>query len=148
PGDGGIGDTGAVAALAEAAARLGADALALSPVHALFAADPSHYSPYAPSSRLFLNPLYADPAALFGPEKIARAVDALGLGDELRRVEAAPLIDWPAAARAKMAVFRRLFDDVLPDRDGNDSPCVRDFAQFIKSGGDVLEQHARFEALH
>ena len=88
PGDGGIGDTGAVAALADAAARLGADALALSPAHALFAADPHRYSPYAPSSRLFLNPLYADPATLFGNETVARAVNCTGLGAELGRLDA------------------------------------------------------------
>ncbi len=149
PGDGGIGDTGAVATLAEAAARLGADALALSPAHALFAADPRRYSPYAPSSRLFLNPLYADPTVLFGKDSVAGAVEKAGVGAQLRRLEAATLIDWPAAARAKMAVLRRLFDDVLPERDDNGAaPLVRDFAQFQKSGGDLLEQHARFEALH
>ena len=56
-GDGGIGDAGAVRDLAQAAARQGADAVALSPVHSLFAADPARYGPYSPSSRLFLNPL-------------------------------------------------------------------------------------------
>ena len=59
---------GAVRDLAEAAARQGADAVALSPVHGLFAADPARYGPYSPSSRLFLNPLYADPAVVFGAE--------------------------------------------------------------------------------
>ena len=44
-GDGGIGDAGAVRDLAEAAARHGADAVALSPVHSLFAADPARYGP-------------------------------------------------------------------------------------------------------
>ena len=29
-------------------------------------ADPARYGPYSPSSRLFLNPLYADPARVFG----------------------------------------------------------------------------------
>ena len=53
------------------AAREGADAIALSPTHSLFAADPAHYGPYSPSSRLFLNPLYADPATVFGAERVA-----------------------------------------------------------------------------
>ena len=59
--------------LAKAAARLKADALALSPTHALFAADPNHFSPYSPSSRLFYNPLHADAAAIFGEAKVAKA---------------------------------------------------------------------------
>ena len=68
--DGGIGDTAALRDLVACAARHGADAIALSPVHSLFAADPAHYGPYSPSSRLFLNPLYADPAMLFGSERV------------------------------------------------------------------------------
>ena len=45
-GDCGIGDTAGVIALVGKAAGLRADAVALSPVHALFAADPNHFSPY------------------------------------------------------------------------------------------------------
>ena len=40
--------------------------LRLSPTHSLFGADSAHYGPYSPSNRLFLNPLYADPAIVFG----------------------------------------------------------------------------------
>ena len=59
PGDGGIGDTIALTALGKSAAAHGADALAISPTHALFAARPDKFSPYAPSNRLLLNPLLA-----------------------------------------------------------------------------------------
>ncbi len=65
-GDCGIGDASGAAALAEAAAAEKADTLALSPIHAIFSADPHHFSPYSPSSRLFYNPLYADPVIVFG----------------------------------------------------------------------------------
>ena len=44
-GDCGLGDMAGVAALGQAAANMGADVLALSPLHALFAADPSHFQP-------------------------------------------------------------------------------------------------------
>ena len=54
-GDGGFGDTLALEHLARSAAERGADALAISPMHAMFSADPERYSPYSPSSRLFLN---------------------------------------------------------------------------------------------
>ncbi|HET6630095.1 MAG TPA: 4-alpha-glucanotransferase, partial [Woeseiaceae bacterium] len=59
-----FGDFGALARFTGAAARKGADAVAMSPVHALFPADASRYSPYGPSSRLFLNVLLADPSLL------------------------------------------------------------------------------------
>lgn len=57
-----FGDLGALADAAARFAGLGADALAISPVHAVFAGQSSGFSPYAPSSRLFLN------AALAAPE--------------------------------------------------------------------------------
>ena len=102
-GDGGIGDAGAVRDLALAAARHGADAVALSPVHSLFAADPARHGPYSPSSRLFLNPLYGDPSIVFGPERLASHATVAD--------EQAPLIDWTTAGAAKFAGLRRLFDD-------------------------------------
>ena len=131
-GDGGIGDAGAVRDLAEAAARHGADAVALSPVHSLFPHDPARYGPYSPSSRLFLNPLYADPSATFDSAAVT-SDDAL---------ERAALIDWAAAGAAKFARLRALFDEF----DQVDTPLLREFERFIVEGGEALRQHARFEA--
>ncbi|MBB5694579.1 4-alpha-glucanotransferase [Muricoccus pecuniae] len=137
-GDGGIGDFTGLEQLAVSAARRGADALAISPVHAQFSADPERFSPYAPSSRLFLNVLHADPAAL-GPDALRKALSETGLADEFARLEALDLVDWPAAARLRLRVFRAIFD-----RFGGD----RAFDAFRREGGEALESHARFEALH
>lgn len=147
-GDGGIGDMSAAAALARGAARHGADALAISPTHAGFAADPSRYSPYAPSSRLFFNPLYSDPAAVFGEARVKRALVEAGLTQEWARCETLALIDWPAAGRAKLALFRHLFEDFVSADLGRGSPLANDLRIFRQSGGEALEGHARFELLH
>jgi 4-alpha-glucanotransferase len=80
-GDGGIGDFTGLSQLADSAARHGADAIAISPVHAQFSADPERFSPYAPSSRLFLNVLHADPAAL-GADTLRAALSETGLANE------------------------------------------------------------------
>ena len=142
-GDGGIGDSGGVAELARAAGRRGADALALSPTHALFTAEPQRFGPYSPSSRLFLNPLLADPAALFGAGRVAAAIRTAGLDENRRRCEGAELIDWPAAAQAKLALLRALYDGF----DIEAGPLAADFAGLVHAGGALLEDHARFEAL-
>jgi len=149
-GDGGIGDMTAVAALAEEAARHKADALALSPLHALFAGDPAHFSPYSPSSRLFHNPLHADPRLLFGDERVANAACKAGLQPALDRLEALPEIDWPAAAHSKLALVRALFENFSASELSlaPGSALAADFAQFRTRGGDLLWQHACFEALH
>lgn len=132
PGDGGIGDAGAVRDLVEAAARHGADAVALSPVHSLFTHGAARHSPYSPSSRLFLNPLYADPGATFDAHTVA-ADDTF---------ENADLIDWAAAGAAKFVRLRRLFDEF----EEIDTPLTREFERFIHEGDEALRQHARFEA--
>ncbi|WP_343713483.1 4-alpha-glucanotransferase, partial [Inquilinus sp.] len=144
PGDGGIGDSRGIAELARAAGRAGADALALSPTHALFTAEPGRFGPYSPSSRLFLNPLLADPAALFGQSRVAAAIRSAGVAEAMRRCEDAELIDWPEAAKTKLALFRTLFDGFDAASGGG---LAEDFAGFVRAGGDLLQDHARFEAL-
>ncbi|MGB7036890.1 MAG: 4-alpha-glucanotransferase [Xanthobacteraceae bacterium] len=147
-GDCGIGDASAVAALAEAAAVAKADALALSPIHAMFSADPHHFSPYSPSSRLFYNPLYADPAIVFGAARVAKAAEQAGLASQCAALEQEALIDWTQSGRVKLAIFRSLFEDFsATDLAANPTPLAADFAQFRASGGKLLENHARFEAL-
>lgn len=130
PGDCGVGDFGGVAALARDAAKRGAAALAISPAHALFAADAGKYGPYAPSSRLALNVLHAAPGLVPGLPRLAPPDD-----DE----PADGLIDWPAAIARKLARMRALFEKA------SDHP---EFVAFRNEAGPRLEDHARFEALH
>jgi 4-alpha-glucanotransferase len=147
-GDCGIGDMAAVTALAEAAAAVKIDALALSPAHALFAADPRHSSPYSPSNRLFYNPLLADPAAVLGTERVARARTTSGAA--AREREALPLIDWTVSRNAKMSVLRCLFDDFVATDLAASPPTklAEDFGKFRAARGAALERHALFETLH
>ena len=139
--DDGIGDTASLQALVTAAAREGADAVALSPTHSMFAADPNHYAPYSPSSRLFLNPLYADPAMVLGDQRVATFRDL--------QHSHLDLVDWPRVARAKYALLRRLYDDFAAHEmtDGANAMAA-DFRAFIKDGCARLREHALFEALH
>ena len=144
---GGIGDFGALAALCEHAAAHGAAAVAINPVHAGFTEHPERYSPYAPSSRLFLNPLYADPAALLGEEAWRAAVHALGLEARFAALDGADCIDWPAVAAARDGVLRWLH----ARRAHYLTPAAQsDFAAFLQRGTDhsnALLAHACFEAM-
>jgi 4-alpha-glucanotransferase len=135
PGDDGIGDLAGAVDLARAAGRRGADAIALSPMHALFAADPERFGPYSPSSRLFMNPLHAAPELVFGSAGTAEGPVTNGL------------IDWPAASAAKYAGLRRLFNSFLEGSHW-DGPLGADFARFRAEQGSLLWEHACFEALH
>ncbi|APG05184.1 4-alpha-glucanotransferase [Luteibacter rhizovicinus DSM 16549] len=143
PGDGGIGDFTALETCAKAAAEKGADALAISPLHALFAAAPERYSPYAPSSRLFLNGLYVDPVPTSGEQTVRAVIDTHNLRQELAELEWLELIDWPRAARARMTILRSLFESASVDLAHSER-----FGAFRRAQGEPLERHARFEALH
>ena len=113
PGDGGFGDTQALEDLARVAGERGAEALAISPLHAMFANDTHRYSPYSPSSRLFLNSLYCAPGAILGERAMRTAIDATGLAAELKHLEEQPLIDWPTAAEAKHRLLQALYEGCL-----------------------------------
>ena len=129
--DGGIGDTTALAMLAQEAAKQGADAIALSPTHSLFPDDASRFGPYSPSSRLFLNPLLIDPVTMLGEHRVEAETEP----DQ-------PLIDWPSAARRKYALLRRLYDDFVT----SNSSRAPAFDTFIRDGGQSLAGHIAFEA--
>lgn len=135
---GAIGDFGDLAVFARSAAAVGADAVAISPVHALFAAAPERYSPYYPSSRARLNILHADPAAVFSAEQIARAAAVAGPPPPPGN-----LIDWPAASRYKLGLLRALFEH-CPLTDG----LAVSLQRFEALQGEALEDHALFEAIH
>lgn len=137
-GDGGIGDTTALASLARLAAGHGANALALSPTHALFPDDPGRCGPYSPSSRLFLNPLLADPATVLGEARVQAAAGAVADNDGL--------IDWAVAGAAKFRLLRRLFDDFLARDLRGDTSLAESFRRFVALGGRPLGLHAAFEA--
>lgn len=134
------GDFSAVGRLATAAAAQGAAGLALSPVHAMFAADASRYSPYSPSSRLFLNVLYADPAAVFDADMLTLLQPHAGPA-----LESHGCLDWPAIQAQRLAQLRRLYEHFLATQP---QAQMRDFSAFCQQGGEALMSHARYEALH
>jgi 4-alpha-glucanotransferase len=125
------------------AGERGAEALAISPLHAMFANDTHRYSPYSPSSRLFLNSLYCAPGAILGERAMRTAIDATGLGAELKHLEELPLIDWPTAAEAKHRLLQALYEGFVQ----GEHPLHADFSSFRHAGGEALENHCRFEAI-
>ena len=146
-GDGGIGDYSALAQLAIESAKRGAHALAVSPTHAMFSAEPERFSPYSPSSRLWLNVTHIDPAAVFGKEAARAAIDAAQAGETWSQLDRLTLIDWPQAVPLKLKVLRTLFEQFCVNERAQDGLRAQEFNAFCVQGGRSLEDHARFEAL-
>jgi 4-alpha-glucanotransferase len=132
----GIGDFEDLARLGETVAGYGADFLGVNPLHALFLGDPAAASPFSPSDRNFLNPLYiaVDKAPCFERESDANdsAGDRFGEGD---------IIDYPAVALEKMRILRRLH------RRARSVGTSDDERGFVRRSGDSLHRFAVFEAL-
>ncbi|MFL6587502.1 MAG: 4-alpha-glucanotransferase [Luteimonas sp.] len=136
PGDPGVGTATGVADWVPRVAQHGGDAIALSPVHAS-RPHAGHYSPYAPSDRRFLDPVYAAPARVLGAATVARAYADAGLAGR-EALDAADLIDWAAAtdlAQRRLRALHAAFDG-CPD------VLRQDHAAFVADGGAALASYA------
>jgi 4-alpha-glucanotransferase len=151
-GDWGIGDFSDLALLCREAAPLGAATMGINPLHALFAAEPRHFSPYSPSSRVWLNYLYIDVTAVpgFAEDEAARALAPIAL---VAAARAAELVDYAAVAALKRPVLEALFarfrrcESAVPG--GVPSSALgTEFRAFQYDGGAALSEFAVFEALH
>lgn len=134
----GHGDFSDLAALVRLAANAGAAGIGLNPLHALRWDKPGHASPYAPNSRLFLNPLYIDVEAI--PEFVAE----LSLVSEIARLRETELVDYEAVARLKFAALRHAYRNF---RDLAVSERREDLDAFRCERGNTLTRFAAFEVL-
>lgn len=106
-GSWGVGDFADLAAFTRWAASTGAGAILVNPLHAVAPVDPLPTSPYSPSSRRFVNPLYLRITDL--PEYQAADPSVRGAVDALRPADAADgLIDYDGVWRAKRAALTLL----------------------------------------
>jgi (1->4)-alpha-D-glucan 1-alpha-D-glucosylmutase len=138
----GIGDFEDLRALAKIAADAGAGGIGVNPLHELHPSNPLASSPYAPSSRLFLNALYVDPEAV--PE-----FDGVGAppAAELNVVRASTLVDYERVARLKWRAFERLYRVFRSDHIDAGTERAAAFARFVHEQGEPLEHLARYEAM-
>ena len=127
----GIGDFEDAARLCELLGPLGADFLGINPVHALFLADPERTSPYSPSSREFLNPLYIALDRVDGADHVLSSSERTALCEGEH-------VDTAAVVRAKRHALEQVFATQA------DAPA---FAEFCDRDGTGLEDFATFEAL-
>ena len=146
----GIGDFGDLRRLAVTVARQGASFIGLSPLHALFPHRPSVASPYSPSSRNAMNPIYIAVQAL--PELAAcreamALVDSESFQQRLRELRETDMVDYPGVLAAKEEVLSLLWPHFqLHEIDAQTERGAR-FQAFAQRRRETLGRHALFEAL-
>src|SRR5580704_8017887 len=143
----GIGDYADLSQLAHLLVGSGAQAIGLNPLHAMFVDDPEHASPYSPASRLLLNVLNIDVAAV--PEVRSQpALSELIASDLFQtRIDACRskhLVDYRAVTELKLSILEKIF---AAGRSPAGHSLGSAFEQFRRERGETLERHCLFLAL-
>lgn len=150
PRNWGIGDFTDLRDLMIWAGRVGAAAIGVNPLHALFLDDPGHISPYSPSSRHFLNPLYLDVEVIAEFASCAaarRLVRSARFRAALAQARESALVDYEAVTALKRPVLERLHR-ALRTRSGAEGERRRAaLRQFRDRHGAGLERFAVFQTL-
>ncbi|MTI13928.1 4-alpha-glucanotransferase [Sansalvadorimonas verongulae] len=147
----GIGDFSDLKALAVHLAAQGADVIGLNPIHALFPDNPEHCSPYSPSTKSFINPLYIDVMAI--PEflestEIQDKVRQESFQSQLKKLQNSDHVDYSQTTELKYTLFRELFAFFQDHHAASKSERFKTFEKFRKSGGANLECYAIYNALY
>jgi (1->4)-alpha-D-glucan 1-alpha-D-glucosylmutase len=146
----GIGDFGDLGALVHWSAGCGAGLVGVNPLHALFLDAPESASPYSPSSRLFLNPLYLDVTAIpdFAESEAARGLaNSSAMAQTLDAARGSKFVSYASVAAAKMAVLEELHSHFRTTHARADDERGRAFLRFVGGGGVDLNRFATFHAL-
>jgi glycogen debranching enzyme GlgX len=122
--DFGIGDFETLAQFCEVSAELGGTLAGINPLHHMFTDDRSRVSPYQPSDRRFVDPIYIDVSGF--PD---------GFGSETLR--GLSHVDYEKVWAAKDKILRAAFAKFKP---------TKEFDAFVVSGGQALQDHARYES--
>lgn len=138
----GIGDFTDLKMLITEAAEAGADMIGLNPLHALRSPVEQNCSPYSPSDRRFLNPLYIDPE--IEPEYLKKTADILPM---LVRLRAQDKVPYAAVHSIKMAAFREMYAVFSANELEKNSTRAQKFQQFVRESGESLQDFCLYQVL-
>lgn len=143
PTDMGIGDFETLGQFCEASAKLGGSFAGINPLHHLFPGDRDRASPYQPSDRRFIDPIYID---LGGADALLQSLRMRGV---MAKAEAAVAslrglrhVDYPAVWAIKRDALAAAFADFSSARQS----LRLDFEVFKRAGGDSLRRHGLYES--
>jgi len=138
----GIGDFTDLMNLIENSANSGADMIGLNPLHSLRFPIDQHCSPYSPSDRRFINPLYIDPE--IEPDFTQDAEEISHLLEGLRKPE---MVDYSRVYAVKMLAFHKMYKHFVSVDLEQETERGKSFKAFLASADDSLRQYCLFEAL-
>lgn len=139
----GIGDFADLLVLVGQAAAQGAAFVLLNPLHYLDLRYPDNASPYSPSDRRYLNPLYI--AVALCEDFTARAVQIAMLesGSKLEQLRAADNVDYAGVAAVKLPLLALMYRHF---RTTATATRLEQFAGFRGQQGNALQDFAAMQA--
>ncbi|RLQ22481.1 4-alpha-glucanotransferase [Seongchinamella sediminis] len=145
----GIGDFSDLEELIEYSAAAGLDIIGLNPLHAPDMSAADFASPYSPSDRRFLNPLYVDPTRV--PDYGNSAEVASLLADpatrrRLAELQTSPLVDYSGVAALKFAVFDAMYRHFCAGEGDEPLGRTQAFDDFVSRGGAPLRAFSVHES--
>ncbi len=147
----GVGDFTDLRDLVSRLASLGADLVGLNPLHAPCSDSPLAPSPYSPSDRRFLNPVYLDPERMPEWQALVAAGVELQTAERLARrkqLHDCPEVDYEGINALKYELFEALYAQFLAEHATSDTPRAREFAAFTEEEGDALQYFGHYEMEH
>jgi (1->4)-alpha-D-glucan 1-alpha-D-glucosylmutase len=146
----GIGDFTDLETLVDWCADAGAGIVGVNPLHCLFPENPSHASPYSPSSRRFPNYLYLDVEAIgdFGEcEEALDAVRSPSFQAKLVVLRDEEFVDYEGVAAAKRSILEMLWRNFQDHHLSVGSDRAAAFRRFQAEGEEDFARYGVFEAL-
>ena len=146
--DWGIGDFSDLSQLIQFAADAGADVIGLNPLHTLLPDIKSYCSPYSPSDRRFINPLYIDiqiePDYINSPVLIEWVMtDAVQ--ELITTLRESSQVDYFQVKTLKYQLFEQMYRVFCKNELRQSTERAENFNAFVKEMGSSLEQHALYE---
>ncbi len=147
--DQGIGDFTALSMLGEAAGQAGAATLGFNPLHVMFPSDRRRASPYQPSDRRFLDPIYIDALDAFGlPEDDTLNASIAASAEAIRAASAASALAYDEVWRVKRRLLEARFAAFERARAANPREALfAGYDAYIHEGGESLSRFAIYQAL-
>lgn len=143
--DWGMGDFADLQKLIAHAARQKAAFILLNPLHALDLRYPENASPYSPTDRRYLNPLYIAPALCpeFAETVVQERFTSADIQAQLARLRDAEQVDYTGVQTLKLDMLSCMYRAF---RTRQDEQRSREFRAFVDRGGSPLEEFAAQQA--
>ncbi len=134
----GIGDFETLKRLADVTHESGGRYAGINPLHHMFPSDRSRASPYQPSDRHYIDPIYISIGQLLDALPLPKTARlASGNRAAFAALDRLPYVDYPAVWEAKRQILEQAFAEF---------PGDAAFNAFVAADRAALDAHGRFEA--